>query len=75
MIEYTIYSLFTNNDLSYIINNFDFSKNKMGLKYYIYIPIGLISVPLLQLFTIFVVYYFPILLIVTDSLSPIIKYF
>ena len=68
-------SLYKESNLSLIINNFDFSKNTMGFKYYIFISFGLISGPLLQLFTIYVVYYFsPILLIVTDSISPILSW-
>lgn len=72
-IIFGIYSLVKQHDLSIIKNNFDFSQNHMGVKYYIYLVIGLFFSSCLQTCTIFVVYYFsPILISVTDSLSPML---
>ena len=74
-IIFAVYSLIVNHDLSFIKENFDFSQNKMGPKYYIFLAIGLFFSSCLQLCTIFVVYYFsPILICVTDSLSPMLSW-
>ena len=74
-IIFAVYSLIVNYDLSFIKENFDFSQNKMGPKYYIFLAIGLFFSSCLQLCTIFVVYYFsPILICVTDSLSPMFSW-
>ena len=72
-IIFSVYSLIENNDLSIIKDNFDFSQNQMGPKYYIFMALGLFFSSCLQICTIFVVYYFsPILISVTDSLSPML---
>jgi hypothetical protein len=71
IIIFTVYSLIENHDLSFIKDNFDFSQNQMGAKYYIFLVLGLFFSTCLQTCTIYVVYYFsPILISVTDSLSP-----
>ena len=74
-IGFTIYSLIKYQDFSFIIDSLDFSKNEMGYKFYIYALVGLIFGACLQLFTVYVVYYFsPILLTVTDSISPMLSW-
>jgi hypothetical protein len=73
LIGFMVYSLIKYKDISFIIDNFDFSQNKMGPKFYIYAIIGMIFSTGLQVFTIYVIYYFsPILLTVTDSISPML---
>ena len=73
IIIFTVYSLIENHDLSFIKDNFDFSQNQMGAKYYIFLALGLFFSTCLQTCTIYVVYYFsPILISVTDSLSPML---
>ena len=72
-IGFSIYSLIKDGNFDFILDNFDFSKNQMGNKFYIYIILGLIFSSGLQVFTIYVIYYFsPILLTVTDSISPML---
>ena len=69
------YSLIKYKDISLLNENFDFSQNKMGAKFYIYALIGMIFSTSLQVFTIYVIYYFsPILLTVTDSISPMLSW-
>ena len=71
IIIFSVYSLIENHDLSLIKDNFDFSQNQMGVKYYIFLVLFLFFGACLQTCTIYVVYYFsPILISVTDSLSP-----
>ena len=75
LIGFMIYSLIRYGDISFIIDNFDFSKNKMGVRFYIYAILGLIFSIMLQIFSIYVIYYFsPILLTVTDSISPMMSW-
>ena len=72
---FLFYSLIKYKDFSFIIDNFDLSKNEMGAKFYIYLFLGLIFSSGLQIFTIYVIYYFsPILLTVTDSISPMLSW-
>lgn len=72
---FTGYSLIKFHNFSFIIDNFDFSKNEIGIIFYIYTCIGIILCSILQVFTIYVVYYFsPILLTVTDSISPTLSW-
>ena len=74
-IGFSIYSLIEYHDFSVIKNSFDFSQNKMGIKFYIYLIAGLFFGTGLQIFTNFVIYYFnPILLTVTDSISPMLSW-
>ena len=47
--------------------------NAMGIRFYIYLSIGLIFASIMQVLTIYVIYYFsPILITVTDSISPML---
>jgi hypothetical protein len=70
---FSVYSLIENQDLSFIKDNFDFSQNQMGPKFYIFLLLGLIFATCLQFCTILVVYYFsPMLISVTDCLSPML---
>ena len=72
---FTIYSLIKYKNFSFIIDNFDFSKVKNKTKFSLYALAGLIFGSALQVFTIYVIYYFsPILLTVTDSISPMLSW-
>ena len=72
---FIVFSLIKYQDLSFIIDNFDFSQCNIDIIFYIYIFAGLIFSTGLQLFTIYVIYYFsPILLTVTDSISPMLSW-
>ena len=72
---FLFYSLIKYKDFTFISDNFDLSKNEMGAKFYIYFVLGLIFSSGLQVFTIYVIYYFsPILLTVTDSISPMLSW-
>ena len=73
IIIFSVYSLIENQDLSFLKDNFDFSQNQMGPKFYIFLLLGLIFATCLQFCTILVVYYFsPMLISVTDCLSPML---
>ena len=72
---FLFYSLIKYKDFTFVSDNFDLSKNEMGAKFYIYFVLGLIFSSGLQVFTIYVIYYFsPILLTVTDSISPMLSW-
>ena len=72
---FLFYSLIKYIDFTFISDNFELSKNEMGAKFYIYFVLGLIFSSGLQVFTIYVIYYFsPILLTVTDSISPMLSW-
>ena len=69
---FTIYYLITNN-LSKLNNNFNFSGKEFS--FYIFIILFLILGSCLQIFTFLIVFYFsPILLTITDSISPMSFY-
>ena len=70
-IFFSICSLITYKNLSFIKNTFDFSNLDIGKWIYIYIVIIFISGAFLQTFSFLVIYYFsPTLFIVTDMLAP-----
>lgn len=75
LIGFIIYSLIKNNDFTYVIPKFDSSQNKIGVNYYIYAALSLFFSSLLQIFSFLVIYYFsPILLVVTDIISPMLTW-
>ena len=70
-IYFFIYSLITYNNLSFIVNSFDFSNLKIGKWVYLYIFIIVVSGSILQTFSFLVIYYFsPTLFMVTDIMTP-----
>jgi len=72
-IGFASYSLIQYKDFSFIKNNFDFSKNSMGIKFYIYLLIALILDSIYQVLNISMIFYFPPTLIaVTDTISPML---
>ena len=72
-IGFTIYSLIKYNDFSIFIDNFDFKNVEDKLRLNIYFSIDFILGSILQNLSNLVVYYFsPILLMVTDSISPML---
>ena len=75
LIGFIIYSLIKNNDLAYIIPKFDSIQNHLGIRYYIYIFLSFLFCSLLQIFSFLVVYYFsPLLLVITDIISPMLSW-
>ena len=72
-IGFASYSLIQYKDFSFIKNNFDFSKNSMGIKFYIYLLIALILDSIYQVLNISMIFNFPPTLIaVTDTISPML---
>ena len=70
-----IFSLIKNNNFSEIIQNFQNSENKNEMYFYIYASLSFIFSILLQIFSFLVIYYFsPILLVVTDIISPMLTW-
>ena len=70
---FIIFSLIKYHDLSLIIDNFTFENIESPTKLILYFCILFISASLLQTFSNLVIYYFsPILLMVTDSISPML---
>ena len=70
-IGFASYSLIQYKDFSFIKNNFDFSKNSIGIKFYIYLLIALILGSIYQVLNISMIFYFsPTLIAVTDTISP-----
>ena len=70
-IYFFFYSLVTYNNLSFIINSFDFSNLEIGNWIYLYLLIIIISGSILQTFSFLVIYYFsPTLYMVTDIMTP-----
>ena len=70
-IYFFIYSLITYNNLSFIVNSFDFSNLKIGKWVYLYIFIIVVFGSILQTFSFLVIYYFsPTLFMVTDIMTP-----
>jgi hypothetical protein len=68
---FSICSLTTYKDLSFIKNTFDFSNLDIGKWIYVYIVIIFISGAFLQTFSFLVIYYFsPTLFMVTDIMTP-----
>ena len=68
---FVVYSLIYFNNLSFIINSFDFSELKLGKLVYIYITIIIVCGSFLQTFSILTIYFFsPTLFMVTDSITP-----
>ena len=75
LIGFIIYSLIKNNDLTYIIPKFDSIQNQLGISYYIYLSLSFLFCSLLQIFSFLVVYYFsPLLLVITDIISPMLSW-
>jgi len=71
LIFFSICSLISYKDLSFIKGSFDFSNLDAGKWIYIYIVIIFISGALLQTFSFLVIYYFsPTLFMVTDIMTP-----
>ena len=69
------YILIKNNDLTYIIPKFDSIQNQLGISYYIYLSLSFLFCSLLQIFSFLVVYYFsPLLLVITDIISPMLSW-
>ena len=74
-IAFIIYSLIKKDDFSLLTKNFQFSENKKDKKLYIYGTLSLFFSALLQIFSFLVVYYFsPILLAITDIISPMLSW-
>ena len=74
-IGFSIYSLIKRNDFSYLTKNFKTSEDKKDKTFYIYGSLSLFFSSLLQIFSFLVVYYFsPILLVVTDIISPMLSW-
>ena len=72
---FTIYSLIKYKNFSFIIDNFEFSQIENKTKFSLYAIGGLIFGSALQVFSVYVIYYFsPILLTVTDSISPMLSW-
>ena len=72
-IGFIIFSLSKYHDLSLIIDNFTFENINNPLKLTLYLCATFISASFLQIFSTLVIYYFsPILLMVTDSISPML---
>ena len=72
---FIIYSLIKYHDLSYFNNCIDFSKVDNKEVIIIYIILFFIFATILQIFTLLVIFYFsPILLIVTDIISPMLSW-
>jgi hypothetical protein len=70
---FIIFSLFKYKNLSIIIDNFTFENIDNPIKLTIYLCTTFISASILQIFSNLVIYYFsPILLMVTDSISPML---
>ena len=75
LIGFILYSLIKNNDLSYIMPKFDSIQNQLGITYYLYTFLSFLFCSLLQIFSFLVVYYFsPLLLVVTDIISPMLSW-
>jgi len=75
IVGYTIYSLITKKDLSFVFECFDFSKVDNGLILFFYFLVSFIFASFLQTFSVLVIYYFsPTLLMVTDIISPMITW-
>ena len=71
---FIIFSFIKYKDLSFITDNLDFL-NKIDNKFLIYFLFGLFFGSILQILTVYVIYYFsPILLTVTDSISPMLSW-
>ena len=72
---FIIYSIIKNNNFSYITQNFQNSENKKDMNFYIYGSLSFFFCILLQIFNFLVIYYFsPILLVVTDIISPMLSW-
>ena len=72
-IGFIIFSLLKYQNFSIIIDNFTFEKIDSPIKLTIYLIVTFISASFLQIFSNLVIYYFsPILLMVTDSISPML---
>ena len=74
-IGFIIYSLIQKeHNFSLIVKNLELFYNN-EIKFYIFFVLALLFTSILQLFEIFVIYYFsPILLTVTDSISPMLSW-
>ena len=71
---FILFSFIKYKDLSFITDNLDFL-NKIDNKFLIYFLFGLFFGSILQILTVYVIYYFsPILLTVTDSISPMLSW-
>lgn len=76
ILGFSVYSLIVNKDFSVITDNFYFENFQNKTKFSIYLVITFISASILQIFSNLVVFYFsPTLLMVTDSISPMLFWF
>ena len=74
-IGYIIYSLIKYNDLSYFNDFFNFSEEKNKFIIIVYIILFILFYVTLQLFILLVLFYFsPILLLITDIISPFLSW-
>ena len=72
---FLVFSLIKSKNFSYLTNNFLLFKNKTDINYYIYGALSFFFSSLLQIFSFLVIYYFsPILLVVTDIISPMLSW-
>ena len=70
---FLLYSLINNHDFSYFKDSFDFSEVENKLALSIYFILTFIFATALQILTLLVIFYFsPILLMVTDIISPML---
>ena len=72
---FMIYSLIKYHDLSYLTNCYDYSGQENKFIVSLYFIIAFIFASILRVFTVLVIFYFsPILLMVTDIISPMISW-
>ena len=72
---FVIYSLFTSHDLSYFANSYDNSIQERKFLVTFYFILAFIFASILRVFTVLVIFYFsPILLMVTDIISPMLSW-